>query len=287
MVQDTSLIKNKIVNLLEKEGPSLPVKIAREIESSSLFTSAFLSELLSEKRIKMSIMKIGNSRLYFILGQESMLERFSQHLNSKEKEAFSLLKEKRFLKDSEQQPSIRVALRAIKDFAKPFRDSRTEEIIWRYFEINENDFEIKKKEEKSKKILEGKKEPVLGIFDKEEKIKRPKEKKKVSRKKSSSKKDEKFFNQIKDFIRQNSLELKDIVGVGKNEFTLLVKKDGKEKILVAYNKPRINEADISKANKKAAEFQLPYIVLSKQGSLKKLSNLIENLKNLDSMGSLN
>jgi len=287
MVQDTSLIKNKIVNLLEKEGPSLPVKIAREIESSSLFTSAFLSELLSEKRIKMSIMKIGNSRLYFILGQESMLERFSQHLNSKEKEAFSLLKEKRFLKDSEQQPSIRVALRAIKDFAKPFRDSRTEEIIWRYFEINENDFEIKKKEEKSKKILEGKKEPVLGIFDKEEKIKRPKEKKKVSRKKSSSKKDEKFFNQIKDFIRQNSLELEDIVGVGKNEFTLLVKKDGKEKILVAYNKPRINEADISKSNKKAAEFQLPYIVLSKQGSLKKLSNLIENLKNLDSVGSLN
>jgi len=286
MVQDTSLIKEKIVRLLENEGPGLPVRIAREIESNFLFTSAFLSELLSEKRIKMSFMKIGNSSLYFISGQENMLEQFSHHLNSKEKEAFALLKEKKFLADSEQEPSIRVALRAIKDFAKPFRKPETEEIIWRYFLANEKDPEVEQKEE-PKKIL-GKKEPTLNIFDnEEEKPKKPKERKrKVSSKKGTSKKDEKFFNQIKDFIKQNSLELKDIVGVGKNEFTLLVKKDGQEKILVAYNKPRINESDIAKANKKAAEFKLPYMILSKGQPLKKLSNLIEDLKNLDSLGSL-
>jgi len=285
MVQDTNLIKGKIVRLLEREGPSLPVRIAREIESSSLFTSAFLSELLSEKRIKMSVMKIGNSRLYLMSGQENMLENFSHHLNSKEKEAFALLKEEKFLEDSKQQPSIRVALRSIKDFAKPFRKPDTEEIVWRYFLVDEKHSEVKQKEEPKKAL--GKKEPVLGIFDEEEKIKKPKErKKKVSGKKGTSKKDEKFFNQIKDFIKQNSLELKDIVGVGKNEFTLLVRKDGMEKVLVAYNKQRINEADISKANKKASEFKLPYMVLGKGKPLKKLSNLIEDLKNLDSLGSL-
>ena len=83
------------------------------------------------------------------------------------------------------------------------------------------------------------------------------------------------------------MELKDIIGVGKNEFTLLVKKNDKERILVAYNKQRINEADIAKANKKASEFQLPYIVLSKGKPLKKLNNLIEDLRNLDSIESIN
>ena len=287
MVQDTNLIKEKIISFLKNDGPSLPVRIAKEIESSTLFTSAFLSELLAEERIKISVMKIGNSPLYFALGQENMLKNFSQHLNSKEKEAFFLLREKKFLVDSEQEPSIRVALRAIRDFAKPFKKPDTDEIIWRYFEIDEKDFEVKKKEPEPKEILE-KKEPILNIFDEEERIKKPKEKKrKVSGKKRSSKKDEKFFDQIKDFIKQNSLELKDIIGVGKNEFTLLVKKNDREKILVAYNKQRINEADIAKANKKASEFQLPYIVLSKGKPLKKLSNLIEDLKNLDSIESIN
>ena len=287
MVQDTNLIKEKIISFLENKGPNLPVRIAKEIESSTLFTSAFLSELLAEERIKISVMKIGNSPLYFALGQDNMLKNFSQHLNNKEKEAFFLLREKKFLVDSKQEPSIRVALRSIRDFAKPFKKPDTEEIIWRYFEIDEKDFEVKKKEPEPKKILE-KKEPILNIFDEEEIIKKPKEKKrKVSGKKRSSKKDEKFFEQIKDFIRQNSLELKDIIGVGKNEFTLLVKKNDREKILVAYNKQRINEADIAKANKKASEFQLPYIILSKGKPLKKLSNLIEDLKNLDSIESIN
>ena len=286
MVQDTNLIKEKIISFLKNEGPNLPVRIAKEIESSTLFTSAFLSELLAEERIKISVMKIGNSPLYFALGQENMLKNFSQHLNSKEKEAFFLLREKKFLVDSKQEPSIRVALRSIRDFAKPFKKPDTEEIIWRYFEMDEKDFEVKKKEPEPKKILE-KKDSTLNIFDEEE-IKKPKEKKKkVSKKKRTSKKDEKFFSQIKDFIRQNSLELKDIIGVGKNEFTLLVKKNDKERILVAYNKQRINEADIAKANKKASEFQLPYIVLSKGKPLKKLSNLIEDLRNLDSIESIN
>ena len=49
MVKDTSEIKEKILSILKRRGPSLPVHIAKEIESSMLFTSAFLSELVSEK----------------------------------------------------------------------------------------------------------------------------------------------------------------------------------------------------------------------------------------------
>jgi len=120
-IQNTLGIKEKILLILQKRGPSLPVHIAKEIGLSMLFASAFLSELVSEKNIKISNMKIGNSPIYFLLGQEPMLEKFSQHLKSKEKEAFILLKEKKFLRDKEQDPAIRVALRTIKFFAIAFK----------------------------------------------------------------------------------------------------------------------------------------------------------------------
>src|SRR3989344_321623 len=103
--QDTSLLKDKILSLLRIRGPGLPVHVARETNLSILFSSAFLSELLSEKKIKTSHMKVGGSPLYFIPGQEPRLENFSQHLKSKEKDAFNLLKEKKFLRDKEQETS--------------------------------------------------------------------------------------------------------------------------------------------------------------------------------------
>jgi len=110
-IQNNLNLKEKILSILQKRGPSLPVHIAKEIDLSMLFASAFLSELVSEKKIKISNMKIGNSPIYFLPGQESMLEKFSQYLKSKEKEAFILLKEKKFLKDKNQDPAIRIALR--------------------------------------------------------------------------------------------------------------------------------------------------------------------------------
>ena len=140
--QDTSQIKEKILFTLRRRGPCLPVHIASEIETSILFASAFLSELFSEKKTKMSYMKIGSSSLYFIPGQEYLLEKFSYHLKSKERDAFELLINHKFLVDSKQDPAIRVALRAIRDFAIPFKQG--EEIIWRYFTIPESEFKLSK-----------------------------------------------------------------------------------------------------------------------------------------------
>ena len=262
--QDTSQLKEKILSTLRKRGPSLPVHIAGEIEMSALFASAFLSELFSEKRIKISNMKVGNSPLYFLSGQEPMLERFSQHLKSKEKDAFILLKEKKFLKDDEQEPAIRVALRAIKDFAIPFK--KDEQIIWRYLTVPE--VELKEKSKKIKKI-----EEKLDIFDK-------KPKKKIIRKKVSQKRNDKFFNRVKEFLSEKFIEIEDIESFNKNELILRVKVRGEEKLLVAYNKKRINENDLIKADKKASELNLSYIVLSLGRPLKKLNNLIDAVKNL-------
>lgn len=275
MVKDTSEIKEKIMTILKNKGPSLPVHIAGGIESSILFTSAFLSELVSEKKVKISNMRVGSSPIYFILGQESFLERFSQYLKSKEKEAFLLLKEKKFLMDIKQHPAIRVALREIKDFAIPFK--KDEEIIWRYFSVPETEFEIKEKPIIKKQPA---KEEELDIFDKEE----PKKKKTI--KKKASQKNEKFFDRVKEFLVEKSIELKDITSFDKTWLVLRINTHGEEKLLVAYNKKRINEKDIIKANKKAKESNLPYIILSLGEPLKKMNVLIDAIKNLISIEKL-
>lgn len=290
--QDTSEIKNKIINIIRIRGPCLPVHIAKEIGMSILFTSAFLSELISEKRIKISHMKVGSSSVNFITGQESRLENFSQYLKSREKDAYELLRNKKFLKDSEQEPAIRVALRAIKDFAIPFK--RNNEIIWRYFTISEKNLEpeIKpeeapEKSEPKQEITEkgipyeGNKKEGVNIFDKPKKIKD------ISKKRApSQKKNEKFFNKVKEFLSNKSIEMLDIIGFSKNDLILKVRINEKEKLLVAYNKKRLNETDIIKASKKASELNLKYIILSLGEPLRKLKKFIEAIKNLESIEKL-
>ena len=114
-------------------------------------------------------MRVGSSPLYFIQGQEPMLEKFAEHLKSKEREAFTLLKEKSFLKDLEQLPAIRVALREIKDFAIPFRNG--EEIVWRFLTAQEADFKDAK-EHKPKVLIEKElvEKPILEVIKMNRKV---------------------------------------------------------------------------------------------------------------------
>jgi len=223
----------------------------------------------------MSHMRIGSSPVYFLQGQEASLEKFSSNLKSKEKEAFLLLKERKFLKDSEQHPAIRVALRAIKDFAVPF-NFESGEIYWRYYIIPIEEF---KKEEKQEKLIEQKEEKQTEIPEKPAK-KEPKEKKPARKRKQPSSQKNKFLDIVKNFLSDKSVEIINIETIGKNELIFRIKHEQEEKILVAYNKKKITEADIIKANKKATELNLKFIILSLGEPLKKINNLIDALKNL-------
>lgn len=288
MVQDASVIKERIISLLKKDGPNLPVYMAKEIGFSTLFTSAFLSELFSEKRIKISNMRVGNSPVYFLPGQEPLLEKFSGYLKSKEKEAYLLLKEKQFLKDKEQEPAIRVALREIKDFALAFQ--KGDEIIWRYLTSKESEFhkkekpEIKIQENKKEKtkIQETQKEGELNIFDKQKLIKKerknPAKKAKKSTKKSQNERN-KFFNKVKEFLNKKQINIIDIEEIGTAKIIFKVKEQ-EEYLIIAYNKKRINEQDIINAYKKSKELGIPYKILNLGETLKKIDNLIQALKSL-------
>ena len=287
--QDTSEIKGKIINILRIQGPCLPVHIAKGIDMSILFTSAFLSELISERRIKTSNMRVGSSKLHFLEGQEFKLEKFAHHLKSKEKEAFEILKQKKFLEDEKQEPAIRVALRAIKDFAIPIE--RNGKIMWRYYITPESEYKVEQ-ETKNKLIPkplpkiqeEVSKEKELGIFDKNER--KPVIKKNKKRKSSNQKKDEKFFNKVKEHLSRRNIEILDIIGFSKNDLALKVNANQREYLLIAYNKRRIKEEEIIKASNKASELRLRYIILSLGEPLKKLNNLIEAVKGLSGIEKL-
>lgn len=295
-MQDHTQTKEKILHLLKIRGPSLPVHIAKEIDQNILFTSAFLSELLSEKKIKISNMRVGSSPIYFIQGQEPQLEKYSENIKGKEKEALLLLKEKKFLNDETQQPPIRVALRSIKDFAIPFQ--KNNKLFWRYFKVPESEF-IESKQVPATKPIPKKvipltdsqtatKQPItnessLDIFDKTEEKQPAKKKtlKKSSKKKTTSKTNDKFFNKVKEFLKEKQIEITEIESIGKNELVFRVRKNQKEQLLFAYNKKQIKEDDLIKANKKASETNLRYTILCLGEPTKKLSNFIEAIKNLD------
>jgi len=304
MPQNPMETREKIISFMKIRGPSLPVHIAKEIGTNILFASAFLSELLSEKIVKISNMRVGSSPIYFIPGQEIYLERFANFLKSKEKEAFNLLKQKKFLKDNKQQPAIRVALREIKDFAVPFE--KNQNLYWKFFTVAESEFQEEKpkikeipitpknllKEEqelplqKEEKIPisvikkeEPKKEKEIIVFEKKEKSKT----KKRIKKKIPKKQNDIFFNKVKEFLSKKSIDILDIVGFTKNELILKIKKEEEEKLFIAYNKKRINENDIINANKKSSELKLKYTILCLGDSSKKIDDLIEAIRNLSGM----
>ena len=127
--------REKIISFIKIRGPSLPIHISQHLKVDTLLASAMLAELLSDKRLKLSNLRVGNSPVYYLVGQEFQLENFYQYLPDKEKETFELLRNKQILKDSDQLPAVRVALRSIKDFAFPFQYN--DQLYWRFIKVNE------------------------------------------------------------------------------------------------------------------------------------------------------
>ena len=135
----------RILLLMKEKGPVIPVQLSKDIKDSILMTSARLSELLSSKKIKISAnVKVGGSPLYYLAGQESMLQNFSNNLGNVEKKAYDLLSQSKILRDSMMEPAIRVALRQIKDFAIPLNVfyNNTQEIFWKWYLLDNAKAEI-------------------------------------------------------------------------------------------------------------------------------------------------
>ncbi len=138
-----SLITDRVKQLVRMRGPLIPSQISKEIGTNILMASAILSELSSKNDVKISSVKIGGSPLYYVQGQEPKLQNYLGSLHQKEKEAFEQLKTSGVLKDRSLEPVIRVALRQIKDFAKPIEASMdgNVELFWKWYLLSNEEAE--------------------------------------------------------------------------------------------------------------------------------------------------
>ena len=279
----------KIIQILNDKGPSLPIQIAKTVGLSSLFISAFLSELMNEKKVRISHLKVGGSHLYFLPNQEPLLENFYKYLHPKEAEVFLLLKEKKILKDSEQEPAIRVALRNIRDFAIGFK--KNDEIYWRYAFIPESEinsfFEFQERAKPEKKEFQKtteieKTKPEKTEYSKIIEIEKipEKQKEKEVRKKQTS---ETFLQEVKFYLEQKNIELVNLEVYDKKELIAKIRFNSspeKTHLLFAYNKKRITDKEILKAYKKSMKYNLDYLILFKGEFSKKLEETIRAYKKL-------
>lgn len=319
---DVSDVKKNILTFLNQNGPSLPIPIAKHVLLQPMFASAILSELLNEKRVKTSSMKIGSSPLYLIPGQEARLESFTDNLTGAEKEAYIKLKDNKFLEDQAQEPRTRVALRGLKDFAIPTQINN--KLYWKYFTISSEKIkqaledegeiaigervvgqqiweDIKKekpkvaeeqtKQEKIVHILSKEAEPAFAKKNEEptetksEKITDKPIEKPIKIKKLTEK--EIFLDQAKRILTSKNIELLEIISYDKKQLIAKARVNvDKTCILFFIDKKRPDVKDLSRAYKKSQEYKLPYYIVTQTQPQKKLKETSEIYKSLLGFGSI-
>ncbi|MEK6925038.1 MAG: hypothetical protein AABW71_02260 [Nanoarchaeota archaeon] len=281
--------KSKILEVIQQRGPEFPVRVASTIGQNNIFTAAFMSELVGEQKLKLSNMRVGGSPLYYIQGQEEQLQKYTEYLNHKEREAFKLLKEKEILQDSEQEPAIRVALRSIKDFAVPIKiiDNNQEKIFWKIHTLSN---------EKAKEIIEKIVNPKVEVKQvvkeeiKQEKIleqiktEDPVIMKEVKKEISSA-----FLDKIRKTLGDKDYAITKEILAKKKEFIARIKVNTnfghQELYLVAKDKKKITLEDIVNTLQKAQAEKMPALIIS-PGEIdkkaldyyKEWSNLIKHQK---------
>lgn len=285
----------RILAIVKEKGPVLPVQVSREINDSILMTSARLSELLSRKQIKISNLKIGSSPLYYFPGQESKLQNFIDNLQGIERKAYDLLEQNKILRDPEQEPAVRVALRQIKDFAVPLQvnyENKTE-IFWKWYLIDNKEAEslikniLSRKQTIPKKALE---KPLESTVPKKTLEKSTEETKKEIQeefKKEIVKKPRKivdkgiFLRDIHDFFNISKINIIETQETKKSsEFGFVIELQTSigpiRYFCKSRNKKKISDADLSSAVLQSQTKNLPLLFLTNGELTKKAREMLNN-----------
>src|SRR3989338_1869007 len=311
-VEKLNTSKEKILSTIRMRGPILPVQVAKEINFSPLFASAFLSELKDEDKIKISNMRVGSSPLYYLPGQEVMLEKFVPYLNQREKEAFQKLRQEKLFEDANQDPVVRVALRAIKDFAIPVkvRVDGEMKLFWKYFTLSDEEIaQVINKDNKKEEALREDRPSVAGLEEDEEEVPLVAEplvnqesslnegerslaektnasddERSLAEKKRDKVIDNGFAINVKDSLSRKDIEILHVVAEKKKEFEAKVRINtdlGKQNYyVIAKDKKSVSDADLVKADKKARAEKLPAVFMAPGELNKKGRQFLEQWGNL-------
>ena len=300
--------KEKILNYIRANGPSLPTTIAKKLEDNSFFISAHLSEMKDLGKIKISNIKIGGgSPLYYVPGQEPQLEKFSDNLGEKERKVYELLKEKKVLKDSSLVPVFRAAIRTIKDFAFPLSvNFKNEKVVfWKWKLLPNEEAEKIIRNILGKKKEEKKVQPEIKKLDKQEKLTikqeeilpqkkvQPEEQKtpekqiekeekfeKPGKTNEPPKKESDFHEEVKKYFIDNNIKIIEENLIRKTEADYVVELPspvGTLKYFVkSKSKKKLNEGDLSSVFIQAQTKRLPALFLAKGDLTKKAEEMLES-----------
>lgn len=134
--------REEVIKFVTLNGPILPVQLAKYLNTNILFASAMLSELVENKKLKISHASIGGSPLYYTAGQEAKLDnRLAASIGGREKQAYELIRDNKILREKDLEPWQRVAIKSLKDFAAPISviEKENNEVFWKYHLVNDEE----------------------------------------------------------------------------------------------------------------------------------------------------
>ncbi len=136
--------RDVVLRLVRTRGPVIPNELKRDLkQGDTVLLGAMLSELASKGLVKISKVKIGGSPFYYDPQQPATLEKATGHLNEKDQRTWRLLKERKVLRDDEQDALTRVSLRNIPDYSVRLEASAGDEqmIFWKYYLVPDEEAE--------------------------------------------------------------------------------------------------------------------------------------------------
>ncbi|MEK6947884.1 MAG: hypothetical protein AABX19_01435 [Nanoarchaeota archaeon] len=134
--------REAVLNFVRSTGPVLPVQLSKFLNTNILFASAMLSELVANKKLKITFASIGGSPLYYIEGQEPLMDtRLATSLSGREKQAYELIKEHKVMREIDLEPWQRVAIKSLKDFVRPINVlvQNNNETFWKHHLVNDEE----------------------------------------------------------------------------------------------------------------------------------------------------
>jgi hypothetical protein len=243
-------IHEEVLQLIQKEGPILPIEAASKLNTNSFLINACLTEMVEKGQLKTHSEKIGSNYLYLLIGQEAKAKQ----------RALELLDNSQ--KTARQYQTNQVA-------STPELQQKRDQFAQKLKEIEDRE---KKQKEISKPVPKKEKDeflermkPKLEVKDEKTPFESIKATVKSTLDKLTSPKKE-FVDIALTYLKEKDVEILEKTRDKRSGVTLIVNitsQLGTIKYLVKIkDKRRLNEADLSLMYTEALERKLPLYILT-------------------------
>ena len=254
-------MREKILNYISENGPTLPVDIVKLTGGDSLISNAYLSELVSSKEILKSDELVGTANIYYLPGQEDKLKNKLSELIDFKKTPKNFQTKKVV-----ETPEL---IKRREDFNKRLKlieeREKKEKIVERPSSIIKKIIEIPKNSPK----IEGKKIPVT---DSEKIIEKPREiinkiveKVKPKLNKTNYDDNKSLYHSAINFL-ENSNEIISKNMIDENSGTCVIRVKSSVGPIKFYvniiNKKRLTKSDIAEKYAESIEKKMPVIIIT-------------------------